>query len=176
VVRIWHVVPIVLLFVAVAIALERGDQAPSFALRTLSGDYFFLRDICGSDLRQPNVEPKTVVLDFWALWCKPCHRKLPLIREVVSGFDSSCVSLVIISEDSLTVRDQIEPVLAPFAPHEVCVLDPYHIVMEKFDVESIPTTFVVSPNGEVTAVFGTNTGDDSLASKVREAIERAQEP
>jgi thiol-disulfide isomerase/thioredoxin len=154
------------------IALEPGDQAPTFALRTLEDDYFFLRDVCGHELRAPGGNPKLVVLDFWALWCKPCHRMLPIIRDVVSRSDSSKVALVVVSEDSLSMRDQIPAKLGPPIPHEICVLDPYHVVMEKYEIKTIPSTFVISMSGEIIDVLSHERTEVATAEWLLEAIER----
>ncbi len=55
--------------VAHAAGLEVGRPAPPLALRTLDG-----RSLATEDLRG-----QVVVLTFWATWCEPCRKELPLL-------------------------------------------------------------------------------------------------
>ncbi|AXV83981.1 TlpA disulfide reductase family protein [Ralstonia solanacearum] len=52
-----------------AASLEVGRPAPPLVLHTLDG-----RSIATEDLRG-----KVVVLTFWATWCEPCRKELPLL-------------------------------------------------------------------------------------------------
>ncbi len=170
--RLFSLLSFLLLMTTAVSALEPGDQAPTFALRTLDDDYFFLRDLCGKELRRTGVEAKVVVLDFWAVWCEPCHRILPIVRETVSSYDTSKVALVVISEDLLSVRDRLAPKLGDSIPLEIRVLDPYHVVMEKYEIMKIPATFVLSPSGEIADILGHDRSEEAIERWLRQAIER----
>ncbi|OAI59724.1 alkyl hydroperoxide reductase [Ralstonia solanacearum] len=52
-----------------AASLEVGHPAPPLVLRTLDG-----HSIATDDLRG-----QVVVLTFWATWCEPCRKELPLL-------------------------------------------------------------------------------------------------
>ena len=39
-----------------------------------------------------------MVLDFWATWCGPCIRGLPMLLETVSEFDESEVVLIAVNQ------------------------------------------------------------------------------
>ncbi len=49
-----------------------GEPAPDWILATADGDALDLEDLRG----------QVVVLDFWATWCGPCIRALPLLHDV----------------------------------------------------------------------------------------------
>jgi len=152
--------------------LKTGDPAPTFALRSLNGEFFFLRDLCGEKLRSSSEHPKVVILDFWATWCSPCLRTIPVIRRVVSSFDTNEVALVFVSEDSLSAIARIPGILGESIPHEICVLDPYHVVMEKYGVEKIPSTFVLSSDGKIHDVWEDDQRNHNAEVWLRNAIER----
>ena len=52
--------------------LRAGDQFPNFALQSVDGGTVRLSDFA----EQP------VVLNFWATWCPPCRREMPLLNSV----------------------------------------------------------------------------------------------
>jgi len=171
-VRFFWVLLLAIHISAFSAELKTGDPAPTFALRTLTGEFFFLRDICGQELRVSRDNPKVVVLDFWATWCSPCLRTIPVIRRVVSSFDTNEVALVLVSQDSLSATDKIPAILGESIPHEICVLDPYHVVMEKYGIEKIPSTFVLSSDGKIHDVWEDDQRNHNAEVWLRNAIER----
>jgi len=50
--------------------LRDGDRFPEFVLQSIDGDTVQLADFSG----------KPVVLNFWATWCPPCRREMPLLN------------------------------------------------------------------------------------------------
>ena len=61
--------------------LRSGDPVPDFTLVDLSGQ----------TVRFSDLEGRAVVFNFWATWCPPCRREMPLLdaihKEYASRFD-----------------------------------------------------------------------------------------
>ena len=56
--------------------LMLGDTAPTFYLRTLEGEHFFLSKEIKTD--------SPIILAFYATWCIPCRQEIPALEKVMS--------------------------------------------------------------------------------------------
>lgn len=70
------------------VQLKVGDIAPKFALRTLDGKYEMLTRWSGEKLSRPASQPTRhiVLVSFFATWCQPCMKELPLLEEVYKEY------------------------------------------------------------------------------------------
>lgn len=112
-----------------------GRRAPEVSLRFLSGE---TREL--SSHRGTNV----VVLDFWASWCPPCRRALPIVQELAKRWTSSNVVFYAVNRN-----EPVEKVKA-FAEETgldlPVVLDTDELA-EGFAVKGIPHLVVIDTNG-----------------------------
>ena len=67
------------------------DTLPEFALEDLAGE---MRSIHGW-------EGDALVINFWATWCAPCLREIPLLKEFQDANESAGVQVVGIAVDHL---------------------------------------------------------------------------
>ena len=68
-----------------------ADTLPQFALEDLTGE---IRSIHGW-------EGDALVINFWATWCAPCLREIPLLKEFQDASGSAGVQVVGIAVDHL---------------------------------------------------------------------------
>ncbi len=80
--------------------------------------------------------PKPVLLDFWAAWCNPCQRLLPIIDEVAAERADIKVAKVNIDDS----RD----------------------LARKYKVMSIPTLVLFENGQEIRRVVGPGSKDEVL--------------
>ena len=71
--------------------LKVGDVAPSWALMYAPGKFEFLKNWSeeeGKRLRKFTSQPdrNAVVMSFFATWCQPCMKELPLLEEVYQKY------------------------------------------------------------------------------------------
>jgi len=125
-----------------ALAIEEGDQAPDFTLPAMQEG---APDISLADLRG-----KTVYVDFWASWCAPCLRSMPLINELYGKYRDRDFEVVAINvddpiedgQDFLIDRD-FDYLIAADTPNEV---------LTEYGVVGMPTSFLIDPEGTVRLV------------------------
>ncbi len=111
----------------------------------------FLERLDGGNFELSQHRGKIVVIDFWASWCAPCMRTMPLIHHAVGEFDSQKVMLVAINleERPEIVRDAIERLNLDMN----VVLDVDGVTAGSYLANAIPYTVVVAPDGRIKDVI-----------------------
>jgi len=110
-------------------------------------DYnFTVKDLDGNTVDFNKFKGKTVFLNLWATWCGPCVAEMPSIESLYGKVDKSKVVFVILNwfEDSKKVSKFISNKKFTFPVYLV-----NGDVPSQLNVPSIPTTFVIYPNGTI---------------------------
>jgi thiol-disulfide isomerase/thioredoxin len=113
------------------------DEAPDFALKTLSGEPVSLSSLRG----------KTVVLNFWATWCGPCRTEIPWF----SKFATENPDVVVLGIATDGTEDELRAATAQLGI-TYPVLRADSATQRAYGVNTIPTTVVVEPDGSVGTV------------------------
>ncbi|MDN4526201.1 TlpA disulfide reductase family protein [Fictibacillus fluitans] len=119
--------------------LRQGNVPPDFALKTLDGKKISLSHFKG----------KTVFLNFWASWCPPCQAEMP---EMEKFYKENRHQQIEILSVHLTSEDSVQAARAFTEKHRLTfpvLLDKTGTVSKRFRVMTLPTTFVISPQGKI---------------------------
>ncbi len=134
-----------------------GQPAPDFALARLEGV---------SELKLSDYRGKGVLLLFWATWCEPCEREMPLMNEAYqAGVQGVEVIAVNVGESRGSV--------AQFAvKHDLSFpigLDPSGEAVDRFGVLGLPAAFLIDAEGRlVKRLDGELTRTDDIVRLLRQ--------
>lgn len=145
-------------FSATALAVEEGDKAPDFTLPSIHADQ--------PEIALSALAGKTVYVDFWASWCAPCLKSLPLYNALYHKYKDQGLEIVAINVDNPVEDGQDFLIDTPL--DFLIPADPEGTTPEMFEVIGMPTSYLIAPDGTVKLVhMGFRDGDLEL---VEEAI------
>jgi cytochrome c biogenesis protein CcmG/thiol:disulfide interchange protein DsbE len=113
-----------------------GDVVPTFRLRTLTG----------SPVNTARYRGRPYVVSFWASWCGPCRKEMPLLNEAYGKRAGDLPMVGVTFQDPESESKQFVSKYGidfPIAPD-----DGYRIA-KAFGVINVPTTFFVGADGKV---------------------------
>ena len=130
--------------------LRTGTPAPPFQLTSNSGKPLSLTDLKG----------RIVLVNFWASWCGPCRKEMPLLEQLNRQYHSKGVTLVgvDVEPDSTAAIDWLKatPVSFPI------LFDVDSRVSKLYQVEGMPNTVILDRQGNVRYIHrGYSTGAEN---------------
>ena len=114
-----------------------GQPAPDFTLAARDGATVSLSDLKG----------QVVLINFWATWCGPCRKEMPLLEQLHQRYERLGFTLlgVNVEENSGDAEHFLKetPVTFPI------LWDPENRVSQMYDVSAMPSTVLVDRQGNV---------------------------
>jgi thiol-disulfide isomerase/thioredoxin len=124
----------------------------------------------GGEYTLAQFQGKHVILNFWATWCAPCRKEMPMLAELQDEFGGDTFEVVTIA----TGRNEITGIRRFFDEMEVTnlplYLDPRQKLAREMGVLGLPVTLVLNPEGQE---IGRMIGDAEWNSESAKAIVRA---
>lgn len=111
------------------------------------GEGFKMVDLEGETIQFEDLKGKVIFLNIWATWCPPCIAEMPNIQSLYEKVGSDKIAFVMLSVDKAgleKVKRFVDrkgftfPVYMPASP-----------LPDEFYTQSIPTTFMISPQGKI---------------------------
>lgn len=120
--------------------------------QTVPATDFDLKVLDGSDVSLDAYRGKYLLINFWATWCGPCKVEMPSLEALYRKFKSDRFDVLAISGDMFGAT-----VVKPFMDaHKLTfpvALDQRLTVSHQYGVTSLPTTFLIDPEGNIIGVL-----------------------
>ena len=150
-------------------AMREGDMKKLVFLSeptAVSDAPFNLEDDAGEG-RLSDYRGKYVLLNFWATWCAPCRKEMPMLAELQDEFGGETFEVVTLA----TGRNSPQGIVKFFAETGITNLprhqDPKQNVAREMGVFGLPITVIIDPDGNEIARLR---GDADWASDNAKAI------
>lgn len=169
----WSTLAITLMFALAACEVETartggdrpaqqmiGERAPEFELAQLGGNAVNIEQHLGNDI---------IILDFWATWCGPCIRAMPMLIDVADRYGDKGVVFygVNLREDP----DRVQSFLAEQGWSFPVLLDSDGAVGSRYHASAIPQTVIIDREGNIAAVhIGFSPNLDAVLSNDLDAL------
>lgn len=102
-----------------------------------------LRDTNDQPVNWNQFKGKTVFINFWATWCKPCTEEMPSIEKAQSILQNEEVVFLLASGETAVETQDFR------ANHSY----PFNYVrienLEELNIQALPTTFIFNPKGDL---------------------------
>jgi peroxiredoxin len=137
-----------------------ADPAPDFTLQSSTGE----------NVRLAEQRGKVVMLNFWASWCGPCRKEMPLLDAMYQRYSSAGFVLygVNVEEDNTDAKKLLKELGVTFP----VLFDTESKASSLYNVDAMPTTVVIDKKGQVRYVNrGYKDGDENkYRDQIRELI------
>jgi thiol-disulfide isomerase/thioredoxin len=156
---LWLGIPLVLyltgLHTDVAAGVQRGllatglinPRTESPATSIVKANYnLTLQALDGEKISMKNLKGKVIFLNMWASWCPPCVAEMPGIQKLYNRTDTAKVAFVM-----LTLDENLDKArrLVRRKEYTFPVYSVGSALPAVYATQSIPTTFVISRDGEI---------------------------
>ncbi|MEK6479332.1 TlpA disulfide reductase family protein [Catalinimonas sp. 4WD22] len=107
-----------------------------------------LKDLEGNTINLDDYSGKTIVLNFWATWCKPCIIEMPSMQEARTALGDDFVFLLASDESmekisSFKARQNLD---LPFVQLQSGV--------QNLQITALPTTWIIKDGEVVSEIIG----------------------
>jgi thiol-disulfide isomerase/thioredoxin len=134
---------VVLLIVATGCNDRRSETSQSSSEPVREIDKIRLTDMQGKAISLKQYSGKTVFINIWATWCKPCVEEIPSIKEAENILQERGIIFLMASEES---PDQI----IEFSNTHNFKLNYVRIEnSEEMNIRALPTTFIFNGKGDM---------------------------
>jgi len=108
------------------------------------------KDLKGNKVLVSDYHGKVVIVSFWASWCGPCKKELPVLAGVVKRVGPDQLQVI-----AINYRDEYEPfkyVVNVLKDYPITILrDANSKTARKYGVQGIPRMIIIGRDGKVAA-------------------------
>ncbi len=128
---------------------------------------FEVKDMHGAELKLADYRGDVVIVDFWATWCGPCRMVMPHLEKIHREYADQGIRVIALSVDR-GAPDLVKAFVGKNQYTFPVGMATAGIVRAYGGVPSIPTTFIVGPDGTIAEkMVGAHPMEEYLAAAKR---------
>lgn len=129
-----------IMLIAVSLsALEVGENTATFANMDLSGKFVLSKNYVGKNW---------IIIDFFATYCPPCKEEIPELEGLLEEFGKEDLKCFVMATDK-NGNKVVESYFQDTPTTLTVLIDRYMVTAKRYNVDSIPTVFLISPDGKI---------------------------
>ncbi|GMG88077.1 TlpA family protein disulfide reductase [Biformimicrobium ophioploci] len=141
------------LLAASTVAMAAPDK-PDFTLASNQGE----------NLRLSEQRGEVIMINFWASWCGPCRKEMPLLNELDKRYKPAGFKVWGVNVDAN--RADAEAMLEKIPVDFAVLFDSDSSVSQQFGIDAMPSTVFIDRDGKVRHIHrGYRDGDDASYKK-----------
>lgn len=149
------IIATVLLFGIMACNVQNSEKPETTKETKIGLNQIELSDLSGKPVSMEQFKGKTVFINFWATWCKPCIKEMPSIQNAMEILKEKNIVFLFASDES---KEQIENFKSSNE------YDFNYVRLENpgsLNIMALPTTYIFNPEGKlVFSEIGVRQWDD----------------
>jgi thiol-disulfide isomerase/thioredoxin len=130
-------------------AAEPAKKHPALEVGSVPQDQLG-KDLKGNPIRISDYHGKVVIVSFWASWCGPCMKELPVLAGVVKRVGPDQLQVI-----AVNFHDETKPfkyVVDALKNYPITILrDQNRKASKEFGVKAIPRMIIIGRDGKVAA-------------------------
>lgn len=144
--------------------LHIGDQAPNFYLKVVNAKEIGQRRVVLKKLFQDEAT-KGVIISFFATWCAPCKKELPVLQQLWTDHQADGLRIVVISIDKdAEAIAGLQGFIEEFGLTFPVVSDRFNLLARRYlgTTTALPSVFITDSSGKIQTIH-TSYEDDGGA-------------
>jgi thiol-disulfide isomerase/thioredoxin len=141
--------------VASAAELKEGDEAPRWMLKPMNASVSGFKNVSINDLLAGNpVQPKAMIVSFFATYCEPCKKEMPFLQNLYASYKDKGLVVIEVSIDTEPEAiKEVEKIIADNKVTMPVVSDKMNVVAKRHNVSRLPHIVLIDGEGTVKRIL-----------------------